>query len=74
MPDDVLQNVTENVNETKTKQEGDESCIDATLHHVEEDMPRFAEEPTHLYTALIDLMKQEAFLRLLEHCLSQKQS
>lgn len=58
MPDDVLQNVTENVNETKIKQEGDESCIDVTLHHVEEDMPRFAEEPTHLYTALIDLMKQ----------------
>ena len=58
MPDDVLQNVTENVNETKIKQEGDESCIDVTLHHVEEDMPRFAEE---------------AFLRLLEHCLSQKQ-
>lgn len=59
MSDDVLQKITENADDLKVNsKEGDESCIDTTLYHLEEDMPKFTDEPNHLYTAFIDLMKQ----------------
>lgn len=58
MPNDVLQQITEDVKELEITSKGDESCVDATLHQLEEDMPKFAEEPNHLYMALINLIKQ----------------
>lgn len=58
MPDDVLQKQTENVEELERKEKGDESCIDSTMYQLEEDMAKYENQPNHLYTALIDLMKQ----------------